>query len=79
MTVDSLTSTIQNCINDIIFFYNGKQSGITSTVHQYQPTFQAWHGDKTKEYSNVDDMLQDKFYSGKSLLDLIDSVEFTAF
>lgn len=73
MTVDILRDTIKNCVNDVIFTHNGKQSGITSTVRDFKPTFQAWHGDKTKEYIDVNDVLKDKFYSGNSLLDLLDN------
>ncbi len=77
MTVDILSDTIKNCVNDVIFTYNGKQSGITSTVSNYKPTYQAWHGSKTKEYSNLNDVLKDKFYSGSSLIELVDNTEFT--
>lgn len=78
MTVDVLTSTIQNCVNDIVFVYNGKQSGVTSTVNNYQPIFQAWYGDEVKEYDDVDVLLKDKFYGGSSLLDLVGNVELMA-
>ncbi|APU71000.1 hypothetical protein IV63_GL000750 [Companilactobacillus crustorum] len=38
-------------------------------------TFQAWSGDKNKDYKNIDELMTDKFYSGKSLSELIDTVE----
>ena len=34
-------------------------------------TYQAWHGDDIKEYDNMDKVMNDKFYSGKSLNDLV--------
>ena len=77
MSKDKLLKIISDCCNDILFTYNGKDSGITSTVANYQPTFQAWHGNDVKEYDNVDDVMNDKFYSGKSLVELIVVVEFT--
>lgn len=77
MTVDVLTNTIQSCLNDVVFIYNGKQSGITSSVNNYQSTFQVWYGDQTKNYDKIDDVLNDKFYGGKSLIDLLDMTEFT--
>lgn len=72
-----LRTIIAECCNDVIFTYNGKQSGVTSEVHNSIPTFQVWHGSETKEYDNVDDVMNDKFYGGKSINDLLDDVEFT--
>lgn len=77
MSKDKLLKIISDCCNDVLFTYNGKDSGITSTVSNYQPTFQVWYGNDTKEYSNVDDVINDKFYNGKSLIELIEIVDFT--
>jgi len=76
MTKQDLKNIISDCCNDVIFTYNGKKSGITSEVHDSIPTFQVWHGSETKEYDNVDDVMNDKFYSGKSVNDLIGSIDF---
>lgn len=72
-----LSNIISECINDVIFTYNGKPSGITATVKDYVPVFQAWHGDKVKEYNTVDQVMEDKFYSGRSIDDLIETLDFT--
>ena len=77
MKIDDLTKTISECCNDVIFEYNGKKSGITSEVHNSTPIFQVWHGNDTKEYDNVNDVINDNFYSGKSIKDLINKVDFT--
>lgn len=74
--IDKLKDTIAGCYNDVVFTYNGKKSGVTSEVHDSVPTFQVWHGDDTKVYSKVDDVINDRFYSGKSLKDIADRVEF---
>ena len=71
-----LKRTISECCNDVTFMYNGLPSGITSEVHDYMPTFIAWHGDNTKTYQKVDDVMMDKFYDGKSLNDLAEHVTF---
>lgn len=76
MKIDELAKIISDCCNDVVFTYNNKASGITATVHDYIPTFQVWHGDDYKYYSDVDELMSDKFYSGKSINDLIDVVEF---
>lgn len=76
MKIDDLKAKILSCCNDIVFEYNGIKSGITSEVHNSVPTFQVWHGDKTKEYQNVDDVISDNFYSGKSITDIIENTDF---
>ena len=76
MTLVKLRRIIAECCNDVIFVYGGLESGITSEVHDYVPTFQAWHGDKTKTYSNVEELLFDGFYDGKSIADIIGEVDF---
>lgn len=77
MTFKSLKNVISECCNDVIFTFNGLQSGVTSRVENSIPTFQSWHGDKTKEYTSVDELMLDKFFGGKSIMDLIGQVEFT--
>lgn len=76
MNKDELKNIIAECCNDVVFVYRGKRSGVTSEVHDYVPTFQVWHGDAVKEYSNVDDVMNDPFYNGKSIVDLINEIEF---
>ena len=76
MTQQKLKNIIADCCNDVIFTYNSKKSGITAEVHNSIPTFQVWHGSETKEYDNVDDVMNDKFYSGKSINDLVNDIEF---
>lgn len=73
MTKAELKDIIEGCCNDVIFTYLGKPSGITSEVENYIPTFQVWHGEEMiKDYHNIDDVMNDPFYSGKSLNELID-------
>ncbi len=75
MNKDELRQILSECYNDISFSYKGLPSGVTSEVHNYVPTYQVWHGDDVKEYDNVDEVMNDKFYSGKSLNDLAKEVE----
>ena len=72
-----LKNIIAACLDDVLFTHNGKRSGVTSEVKNSIPTFQAWHGSATKEYDNIDNLMEDKFFSGKSLVDLLGVVEFT--
>lgn len=75
MNSKELKQIISDCCNYIVFSYEGKQSGVTSKVENYVPTFQAWHGSNTKSYKDVDELMGDKIYSGKALNDLVDIVE----
>ena len=77
MSKDEMTSVISDCCNDVIFVYNSKKSGITSEVKDHVPTFQAWHGSEVKEYNNVDDVINDNFFSGKSIIEIMDVVTFS--
>lgn len=76
MSKNELTRIIADCCNDVCFEYAGKKSGVTSEVYDSIPVYQAWHGEEIKEYSSIDGVMRDKFYSGKSMIDLIDIVRF---
>ena len=75
MKINEIKQTISECCNDLLFTYGGKDVIITSTVKDYVPTFEATYGDKTKKYNNVDDVMTDKFYSGRSINDLAETGE----
>lgn len=77
MNKSELRQIILDCCNDVVFTFNNKESGITSDVKNYVPTFHAWHGKETKSYSDVDVLMNDEFFSGKSITDLIGKVKFT--
>ena len=79
MTRDALFQIIRECVNEVVFVYNGKKSGVTAEVEDSVPTFQVWHGDEIKEYRTADEVMNEPFYSGKSLNELADEgVEFWA-
>lgn len=75
MSKDKLRQILSECCNDISFSYRGVKSGVTVEVRDYIPTYQAWYGDDTREYGNIDEVMDDKFYNGKSLNDLVKEVE----
>ena len=76
MTKDELIGIIQDCSNDVTFEYNGKRAGITSEVYEYKAVYQVWYGMDTKEYISIEKLMNDPFYGGKSLNELVDIVEF---
>lgn len=76
MTAKELKQIIEECCNDVYFDFNGKKCGVTSTVENSVPNYQAWCGDAIKYYGDrIDDVMNDKFYDGQSLCDLIISVD----
>ena len=75
MNKDELKQIISDCCNDIVFSYNNMPSGVTSEVENSIPTFQVWHGEDTREYGNIDAVMNDPFYSGKSLNDLAEKID----
>jgi hypothetical protein len=71
MKQDDLIKIVSGCINDIVFEYNGKPCGVTSEVENYVPTFQMWCGKDMKEYRDVQELINDKFFDSKSLSELL--------
>ena len=52
---------------DIHFTFNGLPCGVEVEVHDSMPSFEGWYGNKSKKYTNVDMLIHDKFFGGKSL------------
>ena len=77
MTSEDIRQVISECCNDVLFVYNGLQSGVTSRVYASVPIFQLWHGTDVKECSSVDEAMNLKFFSGQSIIDIIGSVDFS--
>lgn len=70
-----IREALDNCCEDVYFTYNGKMSGVTATINDSVPLYQAWHGEEVKYYPTVDAVMEDKFYGGKSILDLIGMID----
>ena len=73
---NEIYEAIAGCCNELIFTYNGKPSGVTSEVHDSKPTFQVWHGEDVKYYTDANEVMTDRFYSGRSIEELIGKVDF---
>ena len=71
MKTDDLKKILSDCVNDIAFEYNGKPCGLTVEVENYIPSFQMWCGESTKEYKDIQEVMNDNFFDGKSLSDLL--------
>lgn len=77
MNVEELRYEMAEKIEDVSFVYNGKNSGVMPMFDGTAPSFLAWYGDKEKEYSDIDDLMSDKFFDGKSLAEIAEIVEYT--
>lgn len=75
MTIEELKKKILSDGSGYTFTYKGEPCGMEPTVEDSVFTFGAWSGDKNKDYTDIDELMIDKFYSGKSLTELIDTVE----
>lgn len=75
MKAIELKRIISECCNAVTFTYQGKPCGIEAEVYDSVPIYHTWYGDETSEYANVDDVMKDQFFGGKSLAELIEIVE----
>ena len=75
MSISKIRNSMINDGNDIYFIYNDRESGIASTVHNSVFIFHAWYGADTKDFNSFDEMIRDKIFGGKSIIDLVDIVD----
>ena len=63
---------------DATFVYNGKKCGLFSEVENYNFSFDLWYGDQTKEFRNaeLETIMSDPFFDGRSINDLLDEISF---
>ena len=77
MTLAELRTALYVDCSDVHFNYHNKFAGIEITAEDGVVTYEAWFGDKSKLYHNVDAVIADEFFDGKSLADLLaEGVEF---
>lgn len=79
MSVQELADILREWVNDVTFTLGDIRCGITATVENCIPTYQAWCGDQIKEYSDVDELMKDEFFLGKSLKELAENTMFDVF
>ncbi len=79
MTLDYIRKAIDE-FNDVYFQYHGKNAGIECHAKDGIITYNMWFGKdydfKEKTFGDdLDAVFNEKFFDGKSLVDLIDVVE----
>ena len=56
------------------FVYNDKKCGVEPEVKDSAITYCMWYGDKWKDYSDKDELLNDPFFNRRSLTDVLQEV-----
>ena len=73
MTREELVNIIQDNYPTLVFNFNNKKCGIDIEVDNSIPKFQSWFGEKIKFYDDINAMLDDDFFDGKSLSKLVEN------
>lgn len=68
--LQELIGMITDADCDIVFTYAGKTCGIVPEVNDSIPVYTMWFGDIVKEYDDINEMMSDRVFDGKSLLDI---------
>lgn len=76
MSITDIRKAMLESGNDIYFVCDGRRCGIESEFDNGVPTFVAWCGPLTKQYNNFEDMITDKIFNNKSLLELSVTTKF---
>ena len=75
MNVNNIKKAMINDGNDMYFTYNGYNSGVSSTVVNSVFVFHAWYGSNTKEFTSFDKMINDTFFDGNSIIELVETID----
>ncbi len=57
------------------FDYMGKKCGIEPETKNGITTYCMWYGKNWKDYNDVDTLLKDQFFDGRSLTDILPEVD----
>lgn len=59
------------------FQYNRKNCGIEPETKNSKIIYCMWYGDIWKDYDNINELLTDNFFDGKSISDILPQIEVT--
>lgn len=71
MTAVQIKNRINELCSVVTFDYNGKSCGIDPLSND---NFDMWYGDKAKTAVSIDDVMNDRFFDGKSLTEIADKI-----
>lgn len=72
MTAQQLKSRIMSFTDDICFVYNNKDVCINPWNEE---KFEVGFNNIGKDYTNIDDLMSDKFFDGKSLNEIAKEID----
>lgn len=75
MNIEQLKAKILDDGSGFTFTYNGKPCGMEPDSMNRKTYYSAWYGDKNKDFNNLNDLMSDKFFGGKSMAQLINDIE----
>ncbi len=75
MTLEEFVRNLTEEYGTAEFEYNGKQCGVEPQTQDSETTYTMWYGEALKDYDNIDDLLSDEFFDGKSLQDIFPSID----
>lgn len=75
MTLDEFLENLTKEYGTAEFEYNGKKCGIEPETNNSITTWCMWYGEVWKDYTNIDDLLSDPFFDGKSFRDILPLVD----
>ena len=72
MKPNALRELILSLTQDIVFQYNGTYA----CINPWNPNkIEVGYGEKVKMYKDIEDVMTDKFYDGKSLNEIAEQLE----
>lgn len=57
------------------FEYRGKKCGIEPEIKDSITTYTMWYGDKWEDYTNIEALMNDDFFDGESLNDILPELD----
>lgn len=72
MSANAIKNLILSLVQDVVFDYGGKTCCINPSSAN---SFELGYNDDVKLYSDIDDLMNDPIFGGKSLTDIADIIE----
>lgn len=72
MTADKIKTRINEIASHFTFEYKGKNAGVDPFS---KDDFDMWFGDELINVKSIDEVMNDKFFDGKSLTEIADEIE----
>lgn len=75
MTLEEFVRNLTEEYGTAEFEYNGKRCGVEPESPDSSTPYTMWYGDAWEDYDDIDELLSDGFFDGKSLRDIFSSID----